>query len=365
MAICSCGLPARCCQPAVAEGIIYADLRSELSTHLALQALLTQSSVCKPLLQAFPFPSTLWEVTLHPLSQACVFIYSSRGRWVFPLSCGVFLPLPLSQAFPLLVAGHTAPLLPSLARPGLFIYSSGKDSPPPLQCSVRPTLFATCLYCSYCLLLSFSFFPGWGGQSVQGAMLIWPRVACGSTVYCLAHLVCFFPSCLGMGNWCPRGPPGFSIQCEVEILCAGWRCGGVKVLPLLGDLACEVCLQHFSKISLYKACFLLPPSSCHLGIPLLFFFGLHSIYLFNYHLYLSIYHLSICLPIYHLSIIYLSSIYQSIIYLAIYHLSVIYLSINHLSIIYLSMYLSFIYLLSIYLSSVYLASIIYLCCIGS
>jgi hypothetical protein len=51
--ICSCGLPARCCQPAVAGSIIYADLWSELSTHLALQALFTQSSpVWEPLLQA-------------------------------------------------------------------------------------------------------------------------------------------------------------------------------------------------------------------------------------------------------------------------------------------------------------------------
>jgi hypothetical protein len=41
---------------------------------------------------------------------------------------------------------------------------------PPLQCSVCPTLFAMCVYCSYCLLLSFSYFPG-GGQSVQGVML--------------------------------------------------------------------------------------------------------------------------------------------------------------------------------------------------
>jgi hypothetical protein len=33
---------------------------------------------------------------------------------------------------------------------------------PSLWSSGRPTLFATCLYCSYCLLLSFSFLPGWG-----------------------------------------------------------------------------------------------------------------------------------------------------------------------------------------------------------
>jgi hypothetical protein len=32
-----------------------------------------------------------------------------------PLSCGVFLPLPLLQAFLLLVAGHVLPLLPSPA----------------------------------------------------------------------------------------------------------------------------------------------------------------------------------------------------------------------------------------------------------
>jgi hypothetical protein len=36
----------------------------------------------------------------------------------------------------------------------------------------------------------------------------------------------------------------------VKMLCAGWRCGGVKVLPLLGGFACKVYLQHLSKILL-------------------------------------------------------------------------------------------------------------------
>jgi hypothetical protein len=72
--ICGCGSPARCCQPAVAGSVIYADLRGEISTHLAPQALFTQSSVRELLLHAFPFPSTLEEVTLHPFSLACVFI---------------------------------------------------------------------------------------------------------------------------------------------------------------------------------------------------------------------------------------------------------------------------------------------------
>jgi hypothetical protein len=96
--ICGCGLPASCCQPAVAGGVIYADLRGELNTHLALQALFTQSSpVQEPLLQAFPFPSTLGEVTLHWLSQACIFVYSLSGKWVFPPLLWSFLPLPLLQ----------------------------------------------------------------------------------------------------------------------------------------------------------------------------------------------------------------------------------------------------------------------------
>jgi hypothetical protein len=125
-------LPARCCQPAVAGGVIYADLWGELSTHLAPQALFTQSSpVREPLLQAFPFPSTLGEVSLYPLCQACVFIYSSCGRWVFSSLLWSFPPSPsLSPAFLLLVAGHVPLLLPSPARPDLFIYSQG--APPSL-----------------------------------------------------------------------------------------------------------------------------------------------------------------------------------------------------------------------------------------
>jgi hypothetical protein len=71
MAILGCGLPAHCCQPAVAGVVINADLWGELSTHLAPQALFTQSSlVHELLLQAFPFPSTHRELTLHLLSQA-------------------------------------------------------------------------------------------------------------------------------------------------------------------------------------------------------------------------------------------------------------------------------------------------------
>jgi hypothetical protein len=189
MTICGCGLPAHCCQPAVAGGFIYADLWSELSTHLALQGLFTQSPVCELLLHC-----------THFLRQECLFT-AHVGSLSSPLSCGVFLPLPLLQAFPHLVAGCTPLLLPSPARPGLLIYSSVRDPPPPLQRSGCPILFATCLYCSY---YSVSLFFLGGGRSVQGAMLIWPRIVCGSTTYYLAHLVVrIFPSCLGAGIWWP------------------------------------------------------------------------------------------------------------------------------------------------------------------
>jgi hypothetical protein len=45
------------------------------------------------------------------------------------------------------------------SQAGLFIYSPGKDSLPQSSALSAPTLFPACLYCSYCLLLSFSFFP--------------------------------------------------------------------------------------------------------------------------------------------------------------------------------------------------------------
>jgi hypothetical protein len=208
-------LPAHCCQPAVAGGIIYADLWGELSTHLALPALFTQSStVREPLLQAFSFPSTLGNVTLHLLSQACVFIYSSCGKWVFspllcsflpittftsfpapdywvwcccscqppclftahveggssPLSCGLFLPPPLSQDFLLLVAGRVPPLPQEPLLPTRLVYLQFREGfpSPNLWCSVCLTLFSVCLCCSYCLLVSFSFFPRWSSVCPEG-----------------------------------------------------------------------------------------------------------------------------------------------------------------------------------------------------
>jgi hypothetical protein len=79
----------------------------------------------------------------------------------------------------------------------------------PLWCSVRPTLFPTCLYCFYCLLLSFSFFPPGGGRSVQGAILIWPRVVCGSTTVLLSSPCLCLPKPSGHGRLAALGPSWF------------------------------------------------------------------------------------------------------------------------------------------------------------
>jgi hypothetical protein len=196
--------------------------------------------VCEPVLQAFPFPSTLGEVTLHPLSQACVFIYTSCKKWVFPPVLWSFPPTATFTSFPapdcwvvllLLPAGvivyssrgkwvfphllwsfppsatptsfpapgcwvcTPAPTRASLARPGLFIYSSGKDSLPSSSALSEPHLLSHMSLLFLLLITQFLFFFSLdGGRSVQGAMLFWPRVVCGSTVYLLAHLVHVFPA---------------------------------------------------------------------------------------------------------------------------------------------------------------------------
>jgi hypothetical protein len=226
VAICRCGLPAHCCQPALAGGIIYADLWGELNTHLAPTTLFTQSSpVCKPLLQAFLFPSTLGEVTLHPLSQACVFIYSSRGKWVFPPLLWSFPPSTTLTSFPAPGCWARTPA-PTLSGQAWLVYLQfweGFPSPLFSAQGAPPSLLR--VFIVLIAYYSVSLFSAGGGWSIQGAMLVWPRIVCGSTVYRLAHLVRVFPSCLGKGVWWPGGP----LVCLFNVK---WRCsapaGGVE-----------------------------------------------------------------------------------------------------------------------------------------
>jgi hypothetical protein len=150
-----------------------------------------------------------WHCT-HFLRLACLFT-AHVGSGSSPLSCGVFFPPLLLQAFPLLIAGCVLLLLPTLAQLVYLQFCEGFPLPHSLVLRVPHPLCCV----SFLLLLlitQFLFFSLGGGRSVQGAMLIWPRVVCGSTAYRLAHLVRVFPSCLGTGIWWQRGgPPGFSV----------------------------------------------------------------------------------------------------------------------------------------------------------
>jgi hypothetical protein len=110
---------------------------------------------------------------------ACLFTAHLGGGSTL-LSCGVFLPPPLSLAFPLLVAGCT-PLLPRRlsGQACLFIYSSQKDSPPPLlgaQCAPPSLQHVFIVLNAY---YSVSLFSPGGGWSVQGAMPLWSSYVCG------------------------------------------------------------------------------------------------------------------------------------------------------------------------------------------
>jgi hypothetical protein len=162
------------------------------------------------LLQAFLLLIARRVLLLLPAS---VFVYSSCGRWVFPSSPVEFSSLhqshKLSRSWLLSARPCSHPLRPGLAC--LFTVLEGI----PLSLlwhSGRPTLF-TSVFIVLIAYYSVSLFSLGGGCSVQGAMLIWPSVVCGSTAYHLAHLVVrVFPSCLGTGIWWwPGGPPGFSV----------------------------------------------------------------------------------------------------------------------------------------------------------
>jgi hypothetical protein len=243
--ICGYGLPAHCYQPAVAGGVIYADLRDELNTHLALQALFTQSSVLEPLLQAFPFPSTLGEVTLHLLSQACVLVYSSCGKWVFPPLLWSFPPIATFTSFSSPFYWVVLLLLPA----AVFVYSSrGRWVFPPHLWSFPPSTTLTsypalgcwahtpaptraspahpaCLFTVlgripfpqslalraphplfHVSLLFLLLITQGGGRSVQGAMLLWTRVVCGSTTVPLSLPCLRLPKLSGHRRLAARGP---------------------------------------------------------------------------------------------------------------------------------------------------------------
>jgi hypothetical protein len=151
-----------------------------------------------------PFQA-LGKVILYPCCQACVFIYSSCGRWVFHSSPVEFSSLRYSPAFPLLIAGcvpcprstraspaHPACLFTVLGRIP-FPQSSALSAPHPLSCvSLLFLLLITQL-----------------GQSVQRAMLLWSRLVCESTVVLQSSPGPCLSKSSGHGKLAARGPSWF------------------------------------------------------------------------------------------------------------------------------------------------------------
>jgi hypothetical protein len=165
----------------------------KVTLHLRCQACVFIYSSCgrwvfPPLLWSFPptatftsFPAPDYWVMLL-LLPATMFVYSSRGTWVFPPLLWSFPPSSTLTSFP--APGcwvHTLPpLLPEPLQPAWLVYLQSQEGfpSPNLRSSVHPTLFPAYLYCSYCLLLSFSFFPRWrsvcpGGYAALAQACLW------------------------------------------------------------------------------------------------------------------------------------------------------------------------------------------------
>jgi hypothetical protein len=126
---------------------------------------------------SFPAPA-YWAVLL--LLPAAMFIYSSSGKWVFPPLLWSFSPSATLTSFPAPVAGRTPRSCQSLSGPpGLFIYSPGKDSLPPIfSAQGAPPSFQ----CVLIVLIGYYsvslFFPGWrsvcpGGYAALAQACLW------------------------------------------------------------------------------------------------------------------------------------------------------------------------------------------------
>jgi hypothetical protein len=127
------------------------------------------------------FPAPDYWVVLQ-LLPAAMFVYSSRGKWVFPPLLWSFSPSATLTSFPTpgCWACALAPLLPEPLWPAQLVYLQSRNGfpSPNLRRLVHSTLFPGCLICSYCLLLSFSFFPGWksvcpGGYAALAQACLW------------------------------------------------------------------------------------------------------------------------------------------------------------------------------------------------
>jgi hypothetical protein len=199
------------CLPAAVSLLLLAALFMQISgVSLALtwpqRLCLLRVLKWEPLLQAFPFPSTLGKVTLPVLRPACLFTVHVGGGSSL-LACAVFLPLPLSQAFLLLVAGRARGS--PACRACLFTVLWRIPLPQSLALrALHPLSGVSLLF--FLLICQFLFFPGWrsvcpGGYAALAQACLWEYHGTAKlTGPCL-------PKPSGCGWLEARGPPGFSV----------------------------------------------------------------------------------------------------------------------------------------------------------
>jgi hypothetical protein len=161
-----------------------------------------------------------------PATNVCL---QFTGKWVFPPLLWSFHPSATLTSFPAPGCWAPAPPLlpPEPLRPARLVYLQCWEGfpSPNLQRSGCPILFPVCLYCSYCLLLSFSFFPGWrsvctGGYAALTQACLWE--------YCSTMKLTW--SACSQAVWVPvTGGPGSLL---VSLFNVKWRffalAGGVE-----------------------------------------------------------------------------------------------------------------------------------------
>jgi hypothetical protein len=150
-----------------------------------------------------------WVVLL--LLLATMFVYSSRGKWVFPPLLWSFLTSATLTSFPTpgCWARAPTPARGSPARPACLFTVLGRVPFPQSQCTPPsfPHVFIVLIAC-----YSVSLFSSWLGVSLsRGLCCSGPGLSVGVLRYREALLVRVFSSHLGTGDWWPRGPPGFSV----------------------------------------------------------------------------------------------------------------------------------------------------------
>jgi hypothetical protein len=159
---------------------------------------------------SFPLPD-YWVVLL--LLPAAMFVYSSCEKWVFPPLLWSFPPSTTLTSFPAPGCWARAPA-PARAPPACLacLFTVLGRIPFPQSSALRmPHPLSSVSLLFFCLLVSFSFFPWVGVGLSRGLCCSGPGLSVGVPQYREAHLVHIFPSRLGVGDWRPRDPPGFSV----------------------------------------------------------------------------------------------------------------------------------------------------------